>query len=305
MKKLALLVTFIFVLFSGMVFGKEFTFQYDDLDWTVIMDDYELIGQPIVYRVIVQNNTEKPVNINDISSNHYIVDINVDKNYKLTPWIAAAIAKRISPNIKLDIGKYRSCDYVIYPNFNILEYKKYGFPTGLYSLVGSKFFKMMDPFLEFQVINNHNTYMEDLYFLNSNLLKFDYWCNIEPIYNKYLSIQKSKNESLIIASKYYFLEILSHHIFMLERQNPKVNRNNIYELNSNFKGFETECREFIKEYPDAIYYTQEVKKLLFKYIGQKSKEDFDKLLNEEYEYFYLNNHDWEFMIDDLNKIYKK
>lgn len=292
MKKTLFLIILFFL--TVVIYGKEFSFQRNNLLYTVIYEDELLIGEPITYRLIIKNITDKAISIKDINKNRSIIFLYADNNYKISSWFSI-LAMDSSPIIILKPGEFRDCDYQIYPDWGIKEYYKYGFPTGEFGFI----YETEKIPLDYFVINNdNNKYIEYLYDILHGLNEYR---NIEPYYNKYLEIEKSKNENLICASKYYFLQLLRLHEGINKNQ---LTGKSIYELNPDFVNFETECRNFLKKYPNKIYYSQEVKKILFRDIANKSKENYEKLLKEEYDYFFLNNADFSNIINEMNKKYK-
>ena len=259
----------------------------------MIFKDY-FNGEPIQIRHIIKNISENNETINyrySKTGNFFITG----SRYFPPMCIPSPPSNNPIPTITLGPNEYIIEEHLtqaVGANLDMI------FPTGQYSI------EALNSKIPFVVENIENdTVIPTICYLNHMVLSKGL-TDIDRIIEMCLSTkERCKNKDLIVFLDYFYC-IKSVDFYNFAQKNSErfpleVYNKSKYKIDDPIKV----CYEFLNKYPDEVYFSQEIKKVLFEEIAKKGKEDFVKMMTEDFDYFNIHHGELILLLDKYNKLY--
>lgn len=269
------------------------TLGYDNKrEITLILKENNIKGEPILVRLIIKNITDKNIMF-PYEHTSMIFDIK-GKNYYRSIITMPSFPKKY-PEIILKPNEYIVEDYLI-PAFGL--WKTVGYPSGDMKL---KYYNISIPITV--INNNDNSAISAIQFLESETY-LPGKTNINEISELCISEKNKCKDMYLLKFLDYFDLVKSIQFYKYAQKDnkrfPKEDYNkNKYKIESPV----SECYKFLEKYPDDIYFSHEIKKILFEEIAKKSKSDFIKMMTENYAFFNTHYGEMILLLDKYNQLY--
>lgn len=244
-------------------------------------------GEPIPIKVVYKNISDINI-IKKINCNYSGPDI-YSENYEPFGFLNMPLFPK-EKDVIIKPNECLICEY-LEAAYGKEIYKKNGYPSGVY------YINLGEKQLIFEIENNIDIASRLQFFKNETYLKGKE--NVKEIEDLFIYLQKQKlSENIKKAVNYYYL-YKNIQFYNIAQKREEFNK--IYETYQ-FDPIK-KCYEFLDKYPDSIYYSNQVRCLLFEEKAKLGKKEFIELLKNKKNEFDFHSFDMICLIDKYKKSY--